>query len=573
MTTLVSRLPRILEWIAPATGSPIEAWRRRSLAVVLLGVTVLGSFAYVVGATAAYRTDVIAVVVIDTVVYGLVVAVTVLRRLPYRLRAGVVTALPGVLGAFFLYNFGFVAAGFPWVTAFPIVAGILLGLRAGLTAWGILAAMLLGIGLLIPANVMPWTQATPDASVLWWVSSSSVLMLSGLLALATGYLFDGLGREAEARAAAVQESERRERLASLGTLTGGIAHDFNNLLQPIVSDAEHARRLLDEHHAANPLLADILVSAHRARTLVRRILSFARPAVAGEREVVNLGNLILESARLLRAVVPANVQLVPDVDDDVFVLAEAGEIQQVLFNLVTNSAHAMPRGGTVTVAVRGTDSAILTVHDTGSGMSGETLARAFEPFYTTKQPGHGTGLGLATVYTTITALGGTVQAESQTGEGTRILVRLPRVQPAASDSPTFTRATPAPGASTCTHVVIVDDEPMVLQATSRLIERLGYQVTTFDAPQTLLDRFETIEPAPQLVLTDLSMPGMSGWELAALLHQRVPTVPIIVMTGNLDLADDTPAGGTPRRKAGVKDILSKPFTSAELRSALERSLS
>jgi len=539
---------------------------------VLLGVTSLGAFAYIVGAGAAYRNGVTRVVVVDTVLYGLVLVITFRPRLPYGLRAGLITVLPAVLGTFFLYNFGFSAAGFPWITAFPIFASLLLGLRAGLAGVALLTALLTGLGLLIPTGIMPWTAGMPDASIMWLVSSSSVIMIAGLLTISTGYLFDGLGREAEAREAAVRESERRERLASLGTLTGGIAHDFNNLLQPIVSDTEHARRLLDPQHAANPLLDDVLVSAHRARTLVRRILSFARPAPAGEREVMNLGNLVLESARLLRAVLPASVHLVPDVHDDVFVLAEPGELQQVLFNLVTNAAHAMPHGGAVTVMVRGDGHAKLTVLDTGSGMSSETLARAFEPFYTTKLPGHGTGLGLATVHTTVTALGGTVRAESELGRGTRILVELPRVGPTAGEHTTVTRLAPTPASPTDRHVVVVDDDAMVLQATSRLIERLGFRVTTFDTPERLLEGIDALEPPAQLVLTDLSMPGMTGWELAARLHERFPALPIIVMTGNLDLANDTPAGGISRRKGGVTDILPKPFTSTELRALLQRCL-
>jgi signal transduction histidine kinase/ActR/RegA family two-component response regulator len=584
------RLQRAIAWIATPEGPPIEAWRRRILAAVLLGVCLLGLFAYIVGAAAAYRAGQHGVVIVDTVGYAIVLIITVGRRLPYALRAGVLTMMPAVLGTFFLYYFGFVAAGFPWLLTFPIFASVLLGLRAGLWACGVLAVILGLLGMLIPTGVMSWAAGMDMAQTMWWVSSSSVLTLAALVSLSTGYLFDGLGREAEARQAAVLEIDRRERLASLGTLTGGIAHDFNNLLQPIVSDAEHARRLVPEGHEALPLLDDILLSAHRARTLVRRILSFARPTTNREREVVNLGALVNESERLLRAVLPANVDLVTTIADDVQVVAQAAELQQVLLNLVTNAAHSMRRGGTVSLQVQqvagnaalaGTtlaDSsplAMLVVSDTGAGMSRETLARAFEPFFTTKQPGHGTGLGLATVHATVTAMGGIVRAESEMGIGTRMQVWLPVASATLSEPSSIVRLRPAMNDAAAMHVVVVDDEPAVLLATARLIERLGYSVTRFDRPALLLDQLDQLDPTPHIVLTDLSMPLLTGWELAAALHARWPSLPIVVMTGNLDVGEGADAVegerslDDRRRDTGVVAVLSKPFSVTELRAALQ----
>jgi len=594
---VLDRLQRTLAWIAAPEGSPIEAWRRRILAAVLLGVCLLGSVAYAVGVGAAYRAGQQSVIVVDTVCFILIIAITVGRRLPYALRAGVLALLPGVLGTFFLYGWGFMAAGFPWLLAFPIFASVLLGLRAGLWAFGATTAILVAFGLLLPTGVMPWSVGMPGAEIMWWVSTSSVLMLAGIVSLSTGYLFDGLGREAEARQAAVREADRRERLAALGTLTGGIAHDFNNLLQPIVSDAEHARRLVDDQHAAQPLLDDILRSAHRARTLVRRILSFARPLAPGEREVVDLGTLVQESERLLRAVLPTNVRLVTSIEAPVQVLAEAAELQQVLLNLVSNAAHAMLRGGRVDIQVAevpgGPEFAntaladvarigLITVSDTGAGMNRETLERAFEPFFTTKQPGRGTGLGLATVHTTVDTLGGIVRADSEVGVGTRMRVWLPVAASGAPDVSTVTRLQAATEVPPNTHIVVVDDEPAVLMATARLIERLGYTVTRFEKPAQLLATFDTLSPPPRLVLSDLSMPEYSGWELAAALHARHPELPIVMMTGNLDVGDvDTrttdgahngDALKIKRARSGVTAVLSKPFTSAELRAALQRCL-
>lgn len=367
----------------------------------------------------------------------------------------------------------------------------------------------------------------------------------------------------------------------MGTLTGGIAHDFNNLLQPILSDAEDARRLLPNEHPAQARLDDILLSTRRARTLVRRILSFARPA-QGTREVVDLGELALESERLMRAVLPTSVELHTTVSDAVHVRAEPGELQQVLLNVVTNAAQAMPDGGVITVGVAeqslhevGNESAlagiervaVLTVTDTGIGMSRETLAHIFEPFFTTKRPGQGTGLGLATVHATITALGGVVRAESTLGEGTRVTALLPTVPGPATAVSQPSPVMAPPAAALVSHIVVVDDEPAVLLATSRILERMGYQVTRFSSPTDLLRQFDALSPPPSVLFTDLSMPAMTGWELAASVHLRAPQLPIVLMTGNLELEDDETA-----RHSTITGILSKPFTSGELQGMLQRCL-
>ncbi|AMW03877.1 ATP-binding protein [Gemmatimonas phototrophica] len=581
MKAVSRQLRRVLEWIARPEGSPLEAWRQRILAALLLGVCVFGFMAYAVGVSVAVANGVFTVVIVDTLVYGLVVLITVARRWPYALRAGALVCLPALLGLFFLYNFGFVAAGFPWLLCFPIFASVLLGVGAGFWAVGVTTAILLTLGLIIPLNVMPWTAATPFAAPLWWVSSASVITLGALVAISAGYLFDGLAREATARRAAEVEADRRERLAALGTLTGGIAHDFNNLLQPIVSSAEYARRTLAEGHEAHTLLDDILITTSRARLLVRRILSFARPP-QGLREIVDLGTLVGESERLLRAVLPSSVALHTNVMQTAHIMAEPAELQQVLLNLVTNASHAMQDGGVVTITVDvrlgGEDLhdtlleqadrvVVLTVSDTGIGMSSDTLARVFEPFFTTKRPGHGTGLGLATVHATVTGLGGVMRGESTLGVGTRMAVLLPAVAPASAVATQVASHPPIIANGPAQHILVVDDEPAVLRATSRLIERLGYQVTRFATPEELLQAFDTLTPAPAMVLTDLSMPVLSGWEVAAQVHARRPALPVLVMTGNLDPGETAPEG-----HPGVSGILSKPFTTPELRAMLQQCL-
>lgn len=571
------RLRTLLDWIGQPGGAPIEAWRRRILAAVLLGCCVFGGLAYAVGGSIAWASGQRGVVVFDTTIYTGLLIITLRRSLPYAVRAGVVTVLPLLLGVYFLWNFGFMAAGFPWLLAFPVIASVLFGVNTSIRALAITAIVLVGIGLMIPTGRLPWTADLPSPGLMWAVSASSVFTIDLLLALSVGYLFEGLGNEVVARRAAELESDRRQRLAALGTITGGIAHDFNNLLQPIVADTEHAQRLVAEGGDPRPLLEDILHTSERARMLVRRILSFAKPP-QGVRDVLEMGALVAESERLLPALLPANVSLNVQIDAPVHVAAEASELQQVLLNLVNNAAQAMPNGGVVQLRVdeaapdrlAGTPLdgmpriARLTVIDTGVGMDRATLARIFEPFYTTKGPQRGSGLGLSTVHATITALGGVVRAHSTPGRGTRMEVLLPAL-PAPDERAahgvvsSFLEATGVGRDHRAVPrlVFVVDDEPAVLRGTARLLERSGFDVRAFGSPTDVEPALVAARPA--LVLTDLAMPDLNGWQVAATVDRMAPGVPVIVMTGHMDThVEDL------RQHAGVSALLPKPFTSAEL---------
>jgi signal transduction histidine kinase len=571
------RLRTLLDWIGQPGGAPIEAWRRRILAAVLLGCCVFGGLAYAVGGSIAWASGQRGVVVFDTIIYTGLLIITLRRSLPYAVRAGVVTMLPLLLGVYFLWNFGFMAAGFPWLLAFPVIASVLFGVNTSIRALAVTAIVLVGLGLMIPTGRLSWTADLPAPGLMWAVSASSVFAIDLLLSLSVGYLFEGLGYEVVARRAAELESDRRQRLAALGTITGGIAHDFNNLLQPIVADAEHAQRVVAEGGDPRPLLGDILQTSERARMLVRRILSFAKPP-QGVRDVLEMGALVAESERLLPALLPANVTLSVQVETPVHVAAEASELQQVLLNLVSNAAQAMPNGGVVQLRVdeaapdrlAGTPLdgmpriARLTVTDTGVGMDRATLARIFEPFYTTKGPQRGSGLGLSTVHATVTALRGVVRVHSAPGRGTRMEVLLPALPAPDIRAPHGVVSGLSdlgnagnPESAAPRLVFVVDDEPAVLRGTARLLERAGFEVRAFGSPTEVEPALVTARPV--LVLTDLAMPDLDGWQVAATVDRMAPGVPVIVMTGHMDTHEEDLL-----QHAGVSALLPKPFTSAEL---------
>ncbi|MDQ8163052.1 MAG: ATP-binding protein [Gemmatimonadota bacterium] len=371
-----------------------------------------------------------------------------------------------------------------------------------------------------------------------------------------------------------------QRLAAIGTLAGGIAHDFNNLLQPISGNAEVARAQLPAGHPAHAVLGDIEQSAERARVLVRRILSFSRT----EREArgpLDLGSLVHETVRLLRATVPPAIEIETAAESRVIVEAEPGEVQQVLLNLASNAAHAMPRGGTVWLDVRRvpvppgsdlalampgvSDAACLRVADSGNGMDAATLRRIFEPFFSTKRGGQGSGLGLAMVHATVTGLGGIVLPESAPGIGTTMRVYLPLTAlPLATpiDSPAI-----AP-AETAGCIMVVDDEDRVRRATVRLLERHGWSTVEYGGAADAIAALGSGTPSIDAILTDFSMPGMTGTELARVVRTRVPTLPVVLMTGFVESDDAILQQGD-----AVTAVIAKPFTSSELRDVMERVLS
>ena len=381
------------------------------------------------------------------------------------------------------------------------------------------------------------------------------------------------------RERALEERMRHDqRLAAIGTLAGGIAHDFNNLLLPISGNAEVARTLLPAEHPAHAALVDIEHTADRGRLLVRRILSFSRPE-QDVRGPLDLGNLVQETVRLLGATIPSSIRIETSLEPKVVVEAEPGELQQVLLNLANNAADAMPTGGVLSIIVQRlivapnsevahdlpghAHVACLEVRDSGTGMDAATLARIFEPFFSTKGRLRGSGLGLSMVNGTVRALGGVVHPVSSPGVGTTMRIYLPlstlRV-PTPMDTPVIQPV------SADRLVIVVDDEETVRRAVVRLLERQGWRAIAFPTGAEAIQALDTgALPRIDAALTDYSMPEMSGAEFARRFRARHPDVPVVLMTGFLEgeatsVADDSV----------VAAVLPKPFTSGELRDVMMR---
>ena len=374
-----------------------------------------------------------------------------------------------------------------------------------------------------------------------------------------------------------------QKMEAIGTLAGGIAHDFNNLLTVIAGFSEMALQDVSPTQDAGKFLAEVLTATARATDLVDQILTVSRQAES-ERHPMLLAPLLGEVVRLVRAGLPSTVAIHTDFDwPEAVVVADPTQVHQVVMNLCTNAGHAMRDGGALTVALHQAELdatfcaehpdlqpgryARLSVADTGTGMDAETVARIFEPYFTTKAPGEGTGLGLAVTHGIIKNLHGAILIDSHPGRGSTFHVYLPtETDPAAMPTPeTAPASASVRGGGEA--VLLVDDEPQVLTIGKALLDRHGYQVTTCPSAADALACLRAAEHRFRLVITDKTMPEITGLELAQQVRSEWPHLPILLCTG---LTDST--GAAAAKAAGVAEVLQKPYTATALAQAVRRVL-
>ncbi|HQM90836.1 MAG TPA: PAS domain S-box protein [Syntrophales bacterium] len=390
-------------------------------------------------------------------------------------------------------------------------------------------------------------------------------------------------KNAERQNALLERQLRQaQKMEAVGTLAGGIAHDFNNILFAVIGYAELC--LQDETNEENRWnLSQILSACHRAKTLVGRILAFSRQ-VEQDRRPLDVVPLAREAVTFLRSSLPATIDLSLDAAAaNSVILADAAQIHQVLMNLCTNAAHAMrASGGRLGIRIdnaspppglapegdgdRSAGFLRLSVSDTGHGIESSQLDRIFDPFFTTKAPGEGTGLGLSVVYGIVKALGGAVRVASTPGRGSTFDIYLPsaagcRLEP---ERP----AEPIPRGSE--HILFVDDEGHLVEVMEQVLASLGYRVTAACESRDALRLFRENPGGFDLVITDMTMPGMTGAELAREILRVRPGTPIILCTGYSELIGEDEA-----LRMGIRRFLMKPLfmgdVAREIRAVLDGS--
>lgn len=384
----------------------------------------------------------------------------------------------------------------------------------------------------------------------------------------------GRWRDQEERAALEKKAFQSQKMEAIGTLAGGVAHDFNNILGAVVGKTNVAiSRLAPGHYAKEPL-DDILSACKRAKALVRQLLDFGRPD-PGRKLHVDLSTVVREVVRLLRSAASARIRFVVEAPDHgVAVEADPSRLQQVVLNLVTNAVQAIgSRAGTVKIRLDASASGehgrkvVLSVEDDGCGMPPETMQRIFEPFFSTKEKGEGSGWGLAVAHAAVREMDGTIGVRSRVGEGTVFTVELPAVEvvpgPGPADSGIFDRNC-LPRSAAQVRLLLVDDEPLILSAYAELLETMGCQVVRALSPLKALEILENREEAIDLLVSDVSMPQMSGLELVRKARESRRGLPTILLSGNM--------GREEREEAellGVGVCLGKPVDITELRNAID----
>ena len=376
-----------------------------------------------------------------------------------------------------------------------------------------------------------------------------------------------------------EQLRQAQKMEALGTLAGGIAHDFNNILTGIIGNLQLVEMDLPRNHPAQNALQNAGKAGRRARDLVARILAFGRRGPS-DRVLTPLGPVVLEALQLLRASIPTSIEIRTAIAEDCQpVLCDVAQIHQVIMNLGTNAAYAMrERGGVLSVAlqpvspgpalrenhpqVRADHTTCLSLHDTGAGMDAAVLHRVFEPFFTTKRPGEGTGLGLTMVYGIMQNHSGAIVVESTVGEGTTIHLYFPANSSPVPETSTPSSEPPFPISSPFglgRRIVLVDDDDDVLKVGHGLLQRLGFLPEAFASPVSALDAFRAAPADFAGVITDLTMPGMSGLELARQMGLIRPGVPLVLASGYLhgDAQEEM-------HRLGLRHFVRKPFTLHEL---------
>jgi len=376
--------------------------------------------------------------------------------------------------------------------------------------------------------------------------------------------------------AALREAEERlrhaQKMEAVGHLAGGVAHDFNNLLVAILGHAQLLLKRLPTGDRLREHAEQIQHAGDRAAALTRQLLAFSRKQVLQPR-VIDINGLVGDTSKLLRRVIREDVELVIALDPELgHVRADPGQMVQVLLNLATNARDAMPRGGRLTITTRevALDDAfaqavpgvrpgrhvVLTVADTGCGMSESTQARLFEPFFTTKAVGKGTGLGLSSVYGIVRQSGGEITVDTGPERGTSFHIYLPRVDEPVETSP----PSPLPELDRGTGLILVaEDEAMVRLLVTEVLTDHGYDVLAVATPRDAMTLAERCAEPIDVLLTDVVMPGMNGPDLAAQIAARHPETRPIFMSGHVGVPGGT--GGFDSDLERATDFLQKPFAS------------
>jgi PAS domain S-box-containing protein len=374
----------------------------------------------------------------------------------------------------------------------------------------------------------------------------------------------------------LQQSQKME---SIGNLAGGIAHDFNNILSSVIGYTELSLDEVEKGTRIEDSLQEVYVAGKRARDLVKQILAFSRQSDVESRPI-RIDTIVKEVLKFIRSSIPTTIEIKRSIETDSLVMGNATQVHQVLMNLCTNSAHAMEKeGGILEVTLKdiAIDNSVnrqmldlepgnyieIKVSDTGLGIAPEIIGSIFEPYFTTKGPGEGTGLGLSVVHGIIESCGGKITVDSKLEKGTTFTIYLPITGDRRAHRPYASEALPF-GTE---RILFVDDEAALSKMGSQILESLGYSVTARISSFEALELFKTMPDKFDLVITDTTMPNMTGDKLAVELMKIRPDIPVMLCTGYSKRISDETAS-----EIGIKAFAYKPIIKADLAKTVRKVL-
>lgn len=360
------------------------------------------------------------------------------------------------------------------------------------------------------------------------------------------------------------------KLEAIGTLAGGIAHDFNNILSTMLGYAYMAKGQLDKDVSAQNALDHIISSGDRAAELIKQLLSFSRRENAsGALKPLKLQYIVKEALKLTRSSLPATIKLSQDIDTQCpAIIADAAEMHQVLMNIITNASQAINTAhGTIHVTLfykSACNQIQLAIQDSGSGMDLEATKRIFDPFYSTKPKHLSSGLGLSVVHGIVKRHNGSIEVTSAPEQGTTFTLSFPVA--ASLETPPATQRLNSDTRGE-EHILVVDDEPTLIEILTFILTRKGYTVTAFTSSIKAVKHFRKNAELFDLVITDMTMPDMTGAELAREMLALRPQLPIILTTGFSESIDREKA-----HRIGIQAFMEKPFRKAELEGTIRKVL-
>jgi DNA-binding NtrC family response regulator len=361
-----------------------------------------------------------------------------------------------------------------------------------------------------------------------------------------------------------------QKMEAIGSLAGGVAHDFNNILSIIMGNAELAKEAMEDDHEAQDKLSKVEIASTRAKELINQLLTFSRKSDS-RWEQLDLNSLVTECLLLIRSSAPSNIVIRHDTSDAPhFILGDAIQIHQIVLNLCTNAIQAMTQdGGLLILKLESVSNPNLeqselapgqylklNVVDNGSGIPAGISNRIFEPYFTTKEVGRGTGMGLAVVHGIVKAHGGEIRVDSIPNVKTEFSVYLPLTDKTVKPSDEIVAEFAPPGNE---RILLVDDEDMILDVISKTLIKLGYRVDTYINSRSALVAFRNAPEEYDLVITDMTMPGMTGYKLSEEISQIRSNIPIILCSGYNEKFDQPTLLGV-----GIRKFLMKPVSRTEL---------